>query len=134
MESAVEKWLKSDGVVSFTASTLELLNAALVYVVKKVANLAFTALVGTAAGTLTLLDRMAMLLAKGVKISSEISSWVFYLVKKMAALIGIKIKEGIDLTIEFIRSVFIRVHKRISDMIWHIGQTQTMTGYLYVMT
>lgn len=122
MEQAVKKWLKSDGVVSFTTATLELLNAALRYVIKKVVNVVGIALVGTAATSLTFLDRMAMLLAKGAKISAELTSWVFYLVKKMAALIGIRIKEGMDMTLEFIRSVFIRVHKRISDMIWRIGQ------------
>ena len=121
MDSAIEKWLKSDGIISLTASTLELLNAALVYVIKKVARLMTTAVVATASTTLTLLDRMAILLAKGIKLSSELSSWIFHLVKKMAAIIGIKIKEGMDLTTALIRSVFIRVYRRISDMIWQIG-------------
>ncbi len=121
MDSAIEKWLKSDDIISLTASTLELLNAALVYVIKKVARLVTTAVVATASTTLTLLDRMAILLAKGIKLSSELSSWIFHLVKKMAAIIGIKIKEGMDLTVALIRSVFIRVYRRISDMIWQIG-------------
>lgn len=123
MDFAIENWLKSDGIVSFSSSTLELLNASLLYVVKKVAHAAGIVIVGAAATSLTFLDRMAMLLAKGAKISSEISSWVFFLVKKMAALIGIKVKDGMDLTLEFIRSVFTRVHRRISDMLMRIGQT-----------
>ncbi len=122
MDHAIEKWLKSDSFVSFSAATLELLNASLLYVVKKITNVAGIAMVGAASASLTFLDRMAMLLAKGAKISSDLTSWVFYLVKKMASLIGVKIKEGMDLTLEFIRSVFMRVHKRISDMIFRIGQ------------
>jgi triacylglycerol lipase len=35
LDSTVERWLKSDGIISFTANTLDLLNAALVYVIKK---------------------------------------------------------------------------------------------------
>lgn len=122
MDYAIEKWLKSNGVVSFTANYLELLNAELLYLIKKLVNLAGIAIVSAAAGTLTLLDRMAILLAKGAKISADLSVWVYYLVKKMAALIGIKIREGADLTVELIRTVFIRVQRKTTDMIWRIGQ------------
>jgi hypothetical protein len=122
LDSAVERWLKSDGFLSFTASTLELLNAALMYVVKKIVHVAGIALVGVAAGTLTLLDRMAIFMAKAAKVSSDLSIWVYHLVKKMAALIGIKIKEGVDLSVQFIRVVFFRLHRKIADMIWKIGQ------------
>ena len=122
LDSVVERWLKSDGILSFSANTLDLLNAALMYVIKKVINTAGIALVTTTAATLTLMDRMAMFMAKAVKVTSDLSIWVFHLVRKMAALIGIKIKEGVDLTAAFIRTVFLRVHRKVSDMIWHVGQ------------
>jgi len=122
LDSAVERWLKSDGILSFTANTLELLNAALIYVVKKVVNLAGIAVVTAGAGTLTLLDRMAMFMARAAKISSDLSIWVYHLIRKMAALIGVKVKEGADLTLEFIRGVFLRLHRKIAEMIWRIGQ------------
>lgn len=121
MDAAIEHWLKSDGVVSFTTNTLELMDAALMYVIKKVINLAGIVLVTGAATTFTLLDRLAMFIAKAAKVTADISIWVFRLVKKMAALIGLKIKEGADLTTEFVRSVFLRLHRKISDMIWRIG-------------
>lgn len=120
MDSAVERWLKSDGVLSFADNTLDLLDAAFVYVIKKVINLSGIVLVVGAAGTLTLLDRMAIFMAKAVKVSKDLSIWVYHLVKKMASLIGIKLREGVDLTVEFIRSVFLRLHKKISEMIWRI--------------
>lgn len=122
MDNAIESWLKSDGIVSLTASSLELLNAALLYVVKKVVNLQGIAMISAATTTLTFLDRMAILLAKGAKISADLSIWVYYLVRKMAALIGITIKEGTDLTVELIRTVFLRVQKRITDIIGRVGR------------
>lgn len=125
LDSVVEHWLKSDSVLSFTTSTLELLDAALIYVIKKAINLAGIAVIGAAAGTLTLLDRMAMFMEKAAKVVSDVSIWVYHLVKKMAALIGIKIKQGVDLTAAFIRSVFYRLHRKISEMIWRIGQEVT---------
>lgn len=122
MDSVVERWLKSDGILSFAASTLDLLNAAFVYVIKKVTNVSGIVLVVGAAGTLTLLDRMAIFMSKAVGISKDLSVWVYHLVKKMASLLGIAVREGVDLTVEFIRSVFFRLHRKISDMIWQIGQ------------
>jgi len=122
VESAVENWLKSDGVISFTANTMELLDAAFIYVIKKVINLSGIVVVTGAAATLTLLDRMAMFMAKAGKVSKDVGIWVYHLVKKMAALIGVKIKKGVDLTVTFIRSIFMRLHKKMADMIWRIGQ------------
>ena len=122
MDSAIERWLKSDGVVTFAASTLEILDAAFIYVIKKVMNISGIAMVVGGGVTLTLLDRMAMYMAKAAKASKDLSVWVYHLVKKMAALIGIKVKEGMDFTVAFIRQVFMSLHRKISAMIWRIGQ------------
>jgi len=122
MDSAIEHWLQPDGVVSFAASTLEILNAALIYVIKKVINLSGIAIVVGGGTTLTLLDRMAMYMAKAANASKDLSIWVYHLVKKMAALIGIKIKGGMDFTASFIRQVFMSLHRKISEVVWRIGQ------------
>ena len=122
MDSAVESWLKSDSIMTYAASALDILNAAFIYVIKKVINLAGIVLVAGAAGALTLMDRMAMFMAKAAKVSSDLGIWVFYLVRKMASLIGIKIKEGVDLTVVFIRKIFMSMHRKIAEMIWRIGQ------------
>lgn len=121
MESSIERWLKSDGLLSLTANTLELMNAAFLWVLKKILNIAGIALVASAGATFTLLDRIAILLHKAIDVSKELGGWVFYLVKKMAALIGVKVKEGSSLTVAFIRRVFNAVHERIANMIWKIG-------------
>lgn len=122
-DSAIERWLKSDNVVvSFSAKILDWLNSALMWVIKKVMKLTGIVFVTGAAVTMTLLDRLAMFMAKGVKVASDVSFWVYRLIRKMAELIGVKVKEGVDLTYSFIRFIFLRLHRKIADMIWRIGQ------------
>jgi triacylglycerol lipase len=65
---------------------------------------------------------MAIFMAKAAKDTSDVSIWVFHLIKKMASLIGIKVKKDTELTITFIRKVFLMLHRRISNVIWKIGQ------------
>lgn len=122
MDAAVERWLLSDSIQSFDANTLGLLDAALIYVMKKVINAAGIAVISAVGTGLTFLDRLAMLLAKAAKLTTDFSVWVFHLVKKMASLIGVTVKEGMDLTTEFIRKVFLHFHQKISALIWRIGQ------------
>lgn len=119
---AIERSLQSDGVVSFTANTLELLDAALLYVIEKVINAAGIVLVTGFATTFTLLDRMAVFMAKAAKATVTVSVWVYHLIKKMAALIGVVVKEGTDLTVDFIRMVFNRVYRKVADMVWRVGR------------
>ena len=119
---AIERWLQSDGIVSFTANTLELLDAALLYVIEKVINAAGIVLVTGFATTFTLLDRMAVFMAKAAKATVKVSVWVYHLIKKMAALIGVVVKEGTDLTVDFIRMVFNRVYRKVADMVWRVGR------------
>lgn len=118
----LENWLKSDGIVSFSANSLQLLDAALVYVLEKVAHAVSIAINGIIATGLTLLDRLAMILAEAASISADLSVWVYYLVRKMAALVGVTIKKGTSLTVEFIRAIFIHLHQRVSDMVMRIGR------------
>lgn len=121
-QMTLENWLKSDGVVSLTANSLQLLDAALVYVLEKVAHAFGIAVTGIAAAGLTLLDRLAMILSEAASVSADLSIWVYHLVKKMAALVGISVKKGSSLTVEFIRSIFIHLHQRISDMVMRVAR------------
>lgn len=122
-QAAIENWLKSDGVISLTANTLGLLGAALQYVIEKAAQATGIALVSGFSASFTLLDRMAMLLAKAEKLAVDTSAWVRHLVRKMAALVGITVKSGVDLTVEFIRLVFLKLHQRITDMVRQISRS-----------
>lgn len=122
LDATIERWLESDGVLSLTASTLELMDAALLYVIKKVMHATGIVLVTGFASSFTLLDRMAIFMAKAANVSADLSIWVYHLVKRMAALVGLTIKKGADLTVELIRAVFVRLHHRIADMIWRISK------------
>jgi hypothetical protein len=119
---AIEKWLKSDGAVTLTANTLGLLGAALQYVVEKAAQATGIAVVGSFSTAFTLMDRMAMLLARAEKLAVDTSTWVRHLVSKMAALAGLAMKAGAELTIEFIRQVFLKLHQCIADMVRSISR------------
>lgn len=123
--AAIEAWLQSDDIASFTARTLDLMNAALFFVVEQAMHGTGIVLVSAASGGFTLLDRIAMFMAKAAKVSKEAKGWIFHLVKKMASLINVVVKVGESLTVEFIRMVFLRVHHRIAEMIRSIGRTLT---------
>lgn len=122
LEKSVEDWLKSDGLLSFTANTLDMLNEALWYVVKKIIKAAGIVLVGGFATTFTLLDRLAYLMSRAFDVGKELSAWVVYLIKKMAQLIGIVVTESTNLTHQFIRYVFLRVNGKVSAMIREAGK------------
>lgn len=74
-------------------------------------------MIGGMATHLTLLDRLAMIFKKALDVSVDVSVWVYRLVKKMAKLVGIRVNEGANLTVHFIRTIFIRLHTRVSDMV-----------------
>lgn len=118
---AIESWLKSDGVISLTANTLRLLDAALLYVLRKIGHAVGVILIGGMASHLTLLDRLAMILKKAMTISADVSAWVYRLIRKMAKLVGITVKEGANLTVQFVRTIFMRLHSRINDMVRRVA-------------
>ena len=98
------------------------MNAALMYVVGKAIHGTGIVLITTASAGFTLLDRMAEFLAKTAKLSVQVGLWVHHLIKKMASLIGLVVKEGADLTAAFVRMVFLRVHHHIAQMIQRISR------------
>ena len=122
LDATVERWLKSNSVLSLHANTLDLMNAALIYVVKKVLNGVGIGVIVLAASGMTLLDRLAYFLSKAYDFGKETGGLVYLLVKKMAKLIGIKVTEGTSLTVDFIRAVFRRLYQRISNIVRQAGQ------------
>lgn len=122
LDSTIEQWLESDGVVAFSANSLELVNAALLYVLKKIVHATGIVVVGAFASTFTLLDRLAIFMAKAVEMSAELSHWVYYLIRKMASMVGIVVKEGASLTVTFIRLVFARLYERVASMVRQAGR------------
>lgn len=122
LERSVEAWLKSDSILSMTLNTAWMASEALLWVLKKIGELAGIALVVAGGTTFTLLDRLAIFMHKAYQISKDISFWVLRLLKRLAQLIGIKITDGVNITVAFIRMIFLRVHRAVSDLVIRAGR------------
>ncbi|WNZ56688.1 lipase family protein [Microbulbifer sp. MKSA007] len=122
LEKSVEAWLRSDGVLSLTMNTAWIAGEALLWVLKKITHLAGISLVVAGGTTFTLLDRLAIFLHKAYQISKDISFWILRLIRRLAQLIGLAIVEGTDITVSFIRMVFLRMHRAVSDLVMRAGR------------
>ncbi|GAB2515054.1 lipase family protein [Microbulbifer agarilyticus] len=123
LESSVEAWLKSKSFVSFNLNTARLLSASILWVVKKLTNLLGISVVIAGSTTFTLLDRLAILMSKGLELVKDVSIWVARLIKRMAAMLGIVIRDGAEMTLRFIRQVFMQAHHAISELVRQAGRT-----------
>ncbi|QKX16704.1 lipase family protein [Microbulbifer sp. YPW1] len=123
LDSSIEAWLKSSSIVSFTLNSARLLSAAILWVVKKLTNLLGITVVIAGSTTFTLLDRLAMLMSKGLELAKDVSIWVTRLIKRMAQMLGIVVLEGAEMTMRFIRQVFIQAHHAVSELVRQAGRT-----------
>lgn len=123
LDSSIEAWLKAEGAISFSLNTARLLSAAILWVVKKLVNLTGIAVVMAGSTTFTLLDRLAMLMNKGLQLAEDISIWVLRLIRRMAQMLGIALREGAEMTLHFIRQVFIQAHHAVSELVRQAGRT-----------
>ena len=117
MDSAIESWLKSDGPVSLCLNTARVLDAALLWVIKKIIHLSGIVLIGVGTTTFTILDRLAYMMHKAYDFSKDLGMWVMRLIKRMARAIGIIVTETTTLSVAFIRMIFIRIHQSVSELV-----------------
>lgn len=117
MDSAIENWLKSDGPVSLTLNTARILDAALLWVINKIINLAGIALIGAGTTTFTILDRLAYMMHKAYDLSKDLGIWVMRLIKRMARALGIIVTDTTVLSVAFIRMIFTRIHQSIAELV-----------------
>ncbi|WP_346838557.1 lipase family protein [Microbulbifer sp. SAOS-129_SWC] len=122
LEQSVEAWLKSDSLVSLSLNTAWMASEALIWVLKKIAQLAGIALVVAGGTSFTLLDRLAIFMHKAYQFSKDISFWVLRLIKRLAQLIGVKVTDGANITVAFIRMIFLRVHHAVADLVMRAGR------------
>ncbi|WP_193165766.1 lipase family protein [Microbulbifer hainanensis] len=122
MRKSIEAWLKSDSILSLSLNTARMASEALVWVLKKVGQLSGIALVITGGTAFTLLDRLAIFMHEAYQFSKEVSFWILRLIKRLAQLIGIKIKNDFNMTVAFIRAIFLRVHRAVSDLVMRAGR------------
>lgn len=104
----IGEWLTSpEGrkYVGLNAYNLMMLNKAIALIVKRVMSCGWNAVGGIAYAGMTMTDQLAILFDKAQKISSEDSSLVLGLMRRMINMAGLNIKEADNLSAAFIKRV-----------------------------
>lgn len=111
IETAIENWLKSKSPVDASSAAFwHWVDSAIIYVIKKVAMSAILGLQATFISTFTLADKIAYILAKGIDLAENVSTWVEHLMRKLMQALNMKIAETKkELTRSLIRYVLIRL-------------------------
>ncbi|MDF1641227.1 lipase family protein [Thalassolituus oleivorans] len=122
MDKSIENWLKSDGPLSLSINTVQVLNSALLWVIQKIVNISGIMLVGATTTTFTILDRLAYMMHKAYDFSKDLGFWVMRLITRMARILGIVMTETTSFTVAFIRMIFIRIHNGVSELVRKASQ------------
>jgi len=116
VEHAIEEWLKSKIPVNPADPKLwQWLNSALTYVLRKVGGALLVGLQGGLTGIVTLADKLAWLLFKGINLAEQAGLLVHNLMRKIMQALSMKVlKTTADLTRFLIRDVLVRLMQRIN--------------------
>jgi hypothetical protein len=116
-DRSVERWLKSEKSVNpMNAKTWEWINAGLMLVLRKFIGGAVISIQSPFIGTLTLADKIAWLLRKGIDLSVAAGEWVVCLMRKIMQALGMRLaKTAKELTQAFMRQVLQRLLARMAD-------------------
>lgn len=111
----IARWLESNGRNSLTVTVIGWLEQALVYVLKKCLGAAHTALAGMVGGGITLIDKLAYILAKGINLADNISKWILLFIKKIMQVLGMTVvSDKLELTQNFIRRILLRLQREVT--------------------
>ena len=111
----IEKWLNEKQAISFSVTNLDWLDKSINYVVSKCLSAVGGALTLASAGTFTLMDRLAIILKKGINLASNLSTLVILLIRKVMSILGMKpVLDKADITYLFIRNIFMRLSQKVS--------------------
>jgi len=111
----IARWLESKNTNTLTVTVVGWLEQALVFVLKKCLGAAHTAIVGLTGAGITLIDKLAYILAKGINLAENISYWVLLFIKKIMQVLGMPvISDSIQLTQNFIRTIMARLQREVS--------------------
>ena len=116
-DKVVEKWLESDGSLNpASADTWLWINAGLEYVIKQILGAQAVVLQCHFTGALSLADKIAWILYKGVEVTIEAGKWVLLLMRKMMQALHMKMVEtGEELTRVLMRLVLERLMARTTQ-------------------
>lgn len=116
VEHAIEEWLKSKIPVSASSPRIwEWVNAALIYVLKKIGVAAVAVLEAGFIGVITLADKIAWVLRKGIDLAKDTGNWVIHLMRKIMQVLGMKVVDTAkELTQALLQRVLLRLIERIN--------------------
>ena len=125
----IEPWLNNKSPISFTPTNLEYLDKAINYVLLKVVKGIGSAVGAGLTGSFTLLDQLAYVLRKGIDLTKHLSTLVLSLLRKIAELLGMRRTiEAADATLAFIRNLFERLHRKVSEQAQKILDAVLVNG------
>lgn len=114
-DASIAAWLKKEGPVGVTISALSWIDDAIKFVVRKClagADWILSSAVGTYA---TIMDRLAYMLSQGLTLEENVSAWVLYLMKKIAAFVGrCHDIASADLNQSFIKVLLIELQRKVN--------------------
>lgn len=114
--NSIEHWLKSDKPLNpADPKTWEWINAGLTWVLRKVIGYAAVYMQSPIMSTLSLADKIAWILRKGIDLSVDAGGWVLSLMRRMMQALGMKLaKTASELTQQFMRTILMRLIERMS--------------------
>ena len=115
-ESVVEQWLESANPVNpADPKVWQWIDASLNYVIKKVVGVVFVSLQGIGTGLMTIADKIAWVLQKGIDLSLHIGRLVFHLMRKiMQALSMAALHTDAEITQLFIREILVKLMMKMN--------------------
>lgn len=117
IDHVVEQWLRSDHQPNAADPTIwDWLNAATIWVLRKVFLGGLVVAQATFIGLHSLADKIAWALKTGVDTSKEVSFWVVRLLRKIMRVLGMPVVETAkELTQAFMRKILIRLVERMTQ-------------------
>jgi triacylglycerol lipase len=115
-DRSVERWLKSEKSINpLNAKMWDWINAGLMFVIRKTVGIAAVYLQSPFVGALTLADKIAWLLRKGIDLSVAAGEWVVCLIRKIMQALGMRLaKTAKELTQLFLRRVLQQLLEKMS--------------------
>lgn len=117
IEAGIEHWLKSKSPVNASSAAFwHWVDAALIYIFKKIGALAADALQVYLMGFWTVADKIAYLLERGINAAVSVSTWVYHLMRKLTQALGMKIVDTVEeLTRALMRTILMRILIRMKE-------------------
>lgn len=114
--NSIEHWLKSDKPLNpADPKTWDWINAGLTWVLRKVIGNAAVYLQGPIMSSLSLADKIAWILRKGIDLAVDAGGWVLSLMRKIMYALGMKLaKTASELTQAFMRNILKQLIGRMS--------------------